>query len=237
MHQALSDKQWASTGNRTRPLFQVPPTYLDQPNPEMLYEPLKAHSPVPYIFTFHEPWTVILVMEPETAQTVLFPAAAFSVVTERMALGYMTQFFSLNSRDQTCCNHYFLLLESMDIWMEGPSTSGEPKDLTGVTARKQSLSLLFPSPSLVTPVVWRRDLSKGIFSNFLQKFNFSIPIPFTRLVKISWHHPARDIPAWDKDPRGRWALCTQLGATTCKCPTMFYHTCAATSSLTYYQEI
>lgn len=170
----------------------MPPTYLDQPNPEMLYEPLKAHSPVPYIFTFHVSWTVILVMEPETAQTVLFSVAAFSVVSERMALGYMTQFFSLNSRDQTWCNHYFLLLESMDIWMEGLSTSGEPKDLIGVTARKKFLALLFPSPSLVTPLVCRRDLSKGIISNFLQKFNFSIPIPFTGQVRISWHHPAKE---------------------------------------------
>lgn len=76
--------------------------------------------------------------------------------------------------------------------MEGPSTSGEPKDLIGVTARKKFLALLFPSPSLVTPLVCRRDLSKGIISNFLQKFNFSIPIPFTGQVRISWHHPAKE---------------------------------------------
>lgn len=76
--------------------------------------------------------------------------------------------------------------------MEGPSTSGEPKVLTGVTAGKQSLALLFLSPSLVTPLVWRRDLSKWISSHFLKKLNFSTHIPFPRLVRISWHHPAKE---------------------------------------------
>lgn len=80
---------------------QTPPIYLDQPNTEMLYEPLNAHSPLPYVFTFHLSWTVNLELDPETAQS-----AVASVVTERMALGCMTQFFILNSRGQTWYNHY-----------------------------------------------------------------------------------------------------------------------------------
>lgn len=115
-------------------------------------------------------------------------------------------------------------MENTDIWTEGPSTSGEPKGLIGVTAGKRPLALFFPFLSLVTPLVWRRNLSKWTYSHFLQKL-FFLPLS----TSLGWWEfpgtiqPKRDIPAWDKDPSGRWALCTQLGATTWKCPTMFYH--------------